>query len=116
MLSDRIPHHPVETTRQTFEQLGLSAAILSAIREVGFEHPTPIQASVIPPALEGRELDAPCYAAASPQVTCRSRAEGDVPALSAGSCWPMARPACKDGSARLDRSFGRPVDVLRLSR
>ncbi|MBK5260247.1 MAG: DEAD/DEAH box helicase [Thermoanaerobaculia bacterium] len=56
MLSDRIPHHPVETTRQTFEQLGLSAAILSAIREVGFEHPTPIQASVIPPALEGRDL------------------------------------------------------------
>ncbi len=56
MLSDRIPHHPVATTRQTFEQLGLSAAILSAIREVGFEHPTPIQASVIPPALEGRDL------------------------------------------------------------
>ena len=56
MQSDRIPHHPVETTQQTFAQLGLSEATLSAIREVGFEHPTPIQASVIPSALEGRDL------------------------------------------------------------
>jgi ATP-dependent RNA helicase RhlE len=51
-----IPQHPVETTNQKFTSLGLSAPILHAIREVGFEHPTPIQAKVIPVALSGRDL------------------------------------------------------------
>src|SRR5688572_33123300 len=56
MQSDAIPHHPVATTQQTFDQLGLSEPILASIRDVGFEHPTPIQAAVIPPALQGRDL------------------------------------------------------------
>ncbi|HUP45765.1 MAG TPA: DEAD/DEAH box helicase [Thermoanaerobaculia bacterium] len=56
MQDERIPHHPVSTTDLGFTQLGLSAPILEAIRSVGFEHPTPIQAAVIPPALEGRDL------------------------------------------------------------
>jgi len=51
-----IPHHPVETTDQTFAALGLSDAVLEAVRHVGFEHPTPIQAAVIPAALTGRDL------------------------------------------------------------
>ncbi|HEY6843087.1 MAG TPA: DEAD/DEAH box helicase, partial [Thermoanaerobaculia bacterium] len=36
--------------------LGLSAPILQSIRDVGFEHPTPIQAAVIPPALQGNDI------------------------------------------------------------
>ena len=56
MTTDQIPHHPVPTTGKTFQELGLSAPILEAIRSVGFEHPTPIQAAVIPLALEGRDI------------------------------------------------------------
>jgi ATP-dependent RNA helicase RhlE len=56
MNDDRVPHHPVPTTVDTFDQLGLSAAILRSIREVGFEHPTPIQSAVIPAALHGRDI------------------------------------------------------------
>jgi ATP-dependent RNA helicase RhlE len=51
-----IPQHPVETTKIKFESLGLSAPILQSIRRIGFEHPTPIQAKVIPVALSGRDL------------------------------------------------------------
>ena len=56
MIDDRIPHHPVPTTVEPFDALGLSEPILNLIREVGFEHPTPIQAAVIPPALRGRDI------------------------------------------------------------
>ena len=56
MFDDRLPHHPVPTTEDTFDQLGLSAPIRQAIRDVGFEHPTPIQAAVIPAALLGRDV------------------------------------------------------------
>ncbi|HYU30607.1 MAG TPA: DEAD/DEAH box helicase [Thermoanaerobaculia bacterium] len=51
-----IPQHPVETTQIEFESLGLSAPILQSIGRIGFEHPTPIQAKVIPVALSGRDL------------------------------------------------------------
>jgi ATP-dependent RNA helicase RhlE len=56
MLDDRLPHHPVPTTQQSFKDLGLSPEILDSIKAVGFEHPTPIQAAVIPAALEKRDL------------------------------------------------------------
>jgi ATP-dependent RNA helicase RhlE len=56
MESDRIPHHPVPTTDESFDQLGLAPEILASVRRVGFEHPTPIQAAVIPQALAGRDL------------------------------------------------------------
>jgi ATP-dependent RNA helicase RhlE len=51
-----IPQHPVETTSGSFRSLGLSDPILASIRRIGFEHPTPIQAGVIPVALTGRDL------------------------------------------------------------
>lgn len=51
-----IPQHPVETTDISFESLGLSQSILRCIRLVGFEHPTPIQAAVIPASLTGQDL------------------------------------------------------------
>ena len=43
-----IPQHPVETTDQPFTGLGLSEPILATVAGLGFEHPTPVQAQVIP--------------------------------------------------------------------
>jgi len=40
----------------TFDQLALSAPVLKAISEVGYEAPSPIQAESIPPLLDGRDL------------------------------------------------------------
>ncbi len=40
----------------TFEQLGLNANLLKALKAVGYEQPSPIQAEAIPPLLEGRDL------------------------------------------------------------
>jgi superfamily II DNA/RNA helicase len=51
-----IPQHPVATTDKSFEDLGLSPEILSSLKRIGFEHPTPIQARVIPVALTGRDV------------------------------------------------------------
>lgn len=53
---DGLPDHPVPTTSKAFDQLGLSEPILQSIRDVGFEHPTPIQAAVIPAALSGKDI------------------------------------------------------------
>jgi len=39
-----------------FETLGLAAPVLAAVREVGYETPSPIQRAAIPPLLEGRDL------------------------------------------------------------
>ncbi len=39
-----------------FSDLALSAPILQAVEEVGYETPSPIQAESIPPLLEGRDL------------------------------------------------------------
>jgi ATP-dependent RNA helicase DeaD len=39
-----------------FDELGLSTSILAAIRDVGYEAPTRVQAKAIPPLLAGRDL------------------------------------------------------------
>ncbi len=41
---------------QNFDTLGLSPALLRAVRELGFTTPTPVQAAAIPPALAGRDV------------------------------------------------------------
>ncbi len=51
-----IPQHPVQTIDKPFESLGLSPSILRIVKRIGFEHPTPIQAEVIPVALSGRDV------------------------------------------------------------
>jgi ATP-dependent RNA helicase RhlE len=51
-----IPQHPVETVGGGFAELGLSASLVERLTEIGFLHPTPIQAAVIPPALAGRDV------------------------------------------------------------
>ena len=39
-----------------FTTLKLNPALVTAVRELGFARPTPIQAEAIPPALDGRDL------------------------------------------------------------
>ena len=51
-----IPQHPVDTVDTTFTSLGLSAEVVATIEKIGFVHPTPIQAAVIPTALTGRDV------------------------------------------------------------
>ncbi|WP_053980324.1 DEAD/DEAH box helicase [Marinagarivorans algicola] len=41
---------------QTFEQLGLNSFILSAIKKIGYETPSPIQEQAIPVVLKGRDI------------------------------------------------------------
>ncbi|MEJ2688207.1 MAG: DEAD/DEAH box helicase [Gammaproteobacteria bacterium] len=43
-------------TASRFSELGLSAPVLQAVDEVGYEAPSPIQAQCIPPLLQGRDL------------------------------------------------------------
>ncbi len=40
----------------TFSQLGLAQPVLTALTDLGFEQPTPIQAAAIPALMEGRDL------------------------------------------------------------
>ena len=56
MINAAIPQHPVPTTDQTFNNLGLSPEILATVQQIGFEHPTPIQAAIIPAALAGGDV------------------------------------------------------------
>jgi ATP-dependent RNA helicase RhlE len=44
------------STVKSFAELQLSARALQALDRAGFEHPTPIQAGAIPPALQGRDV------------------------------------------------------------
>ncbi|MEN8128896.1 MAG: DEAD/DEAH box helicase [Pseudomonadota bacterium] len=45
-----------DPSNQSFESLRLSASVLSAVKALGYEAPTPIQAECIPHLLEGRDL------------------------------------------------------------
>jgi ATP-dependent RNA helicase RhlE len=56
VLTAAIPQHPVKTTDKSFSALGLAEAIVQSVTRVGFENPTPIQAAVIPLALEGKDV------------------------------------------------------------
>ena len=56
MLTRGIPQDTVTTTDKSFTKLGLGGPILDALAEIGFAHPTPIQAEVIPLALAGRDV------------------------------------------------------------
>ncbi len=48
---------PAEATEAvTFADLGLSDAVLSAVADMGYENPTPVQAAAIPEALAGRDV------------------------------------------------------------
>jgi len=51
-----LPEHPVPESDSDFDELGLAPEIRTAVDEMGWTHPTPIQVEVIPPALEGRDI------------------------------------------------------------
>jgi ATP-dependent RNA helicase RhlE len=54
--SSVVPLAPICSLAERFDQLDLPPEILRAVREVGYERPTPIQARAIPVALAGRDL------------------------------------------------------------
>ncbi len=57
MYTAAIPQHPVDTIIDTtFASLGLSPEVVTTIEKIGFVHPTPIQAALIPTALTGRDV------------------------------------------------------------
>jgi ATP-dependent RNA helicase DeaD len=45
----------MEYSTRSFDELGLSEKTLAGVRKCGFEHPSPIQAALIPVALTGRD-------------------------------------------------------------
>ncbi|MDZ4694988.1 MAG: DEAD/DEAH box helicase [Deltaproteobacteria bacterium] len=73
----------------TFEQLGLSAPILRAIQETGYETPTPIQRDAIPPILEGRDI-----------VGCAQTGTGKTAAFSLPLLQHVDRTAGRDPQIR----------------
>ena len=48
--------HKAPETPAGFDGLGLADAVLAAVREVGYESPSPIQRAAIPPLLEGKDV------------------------------------------------------------
>jgi ATP-dependent RNA helicase DeaD len=50
-MSDESPNPEI-----SFADLGLGDAVLKALKDVGYETPSPIQAATIPPLLEGRDV------------------------------------------------------------
>ena len=51
-----MPHPPQQDAPLGFDDLGLAEAVLAAVRDVGYESPSPIQRAAIPPLLEGRDV------------------------------------------------------------
>ncbi|HSM14162.1 MAG TPA: DEAD/DEAH box helicase [Thermoanaerobaculia bacterium] len=51
-----LPQHPVPESDRDFDELGLVPELRTAVAEMGWTHPTPIQAAVIPAALEGHDV------------------------------------------------------------
>lgn len=47
---------------ETFQELGLPQYLLNAIKELGFERPTPVQERIIPTLLENKETNIVCLA------------------------------------------------------
>ena len=51
-----LPQHPVPETDSSFDDLGLVPELRTAVAEMGWEHPTPIQAAIIPAATAGHDV------------------------------------------------------------
>lgn len=56
MTTDSAPDEAPATPTLTFADLGLDDAVLRAVRDVGYETPSAIQAATIPPLLDGRDV------------------------------------------------------------
>ena len=55
MTQDENTTPDVDTT-PSFEELGITGPVLAAIRDLGYETPSPIQVATIPPLLAGRDV------------------------------------------------------------
>lgn len=55
MFSGAVPQDPTATD-VSFSDLGLSEPVVRSLDSIGFKHPTPIQAQVIPKALAGQDV------------------------------------------------------------
>jgi ATP-dependent RNA helicase DeaD len=55
-ISDHSDEPATEEPSATFAELGLDARLLRAVKEVGYESPSPIQAATIPVLLSGRDV------------------------------------------------------------
>ncbi len=51
-----LPQHPVPETDRSFDDLQLTPELRLAVDELGWTHPTPIQAAIIPTALAGSDV------------------------------------------------------------
>ncbi len=51
-----LPQHPVPETSRSFDDLGMTAELRLAVEELGWVHPTPIQAAVIAEAVAGLDI------------------------------------------------------------
>ena len=58
----------------TFKELNLSAPLLRAVQEAGYETPSPIQAAAIPPVLSGRDLMAAPRPVPARRLLCAAHA------------------------------------------
>ena len=96
------------TPRPSFDGLGLSEAVLAAVRAVGYESPSPIQQAAIPPLLAGPRRARP--------GADRHRQDGRVRAAAAVPHRPEARRAAvarADADARARDSSRRGHADLR---
>ena len=55
-MSTDMPENQAETNEVLFADLGIDGRILSALTDIGYEKPSPIQAATIPLLLEGRDV------------------------------------------------------------
>ena len=100
------------TTTVTFDDLGLSPAVLGALADVGYESPSPIQAATIPVLLAGRDM------LGQAQTGTGKTAAFALPMLTRIECGAARRSAscwCRPASSR-SRSPRRSSATRRRSR
>ena len=89
----------------TFNDLKLSAPLLKAVSEAGYEPPSPIQASAIPPVLEGRDL-----------MGCAQTGTGKTAAFALPMLDRLSAAAPrKKGAARFFEILGRDFSTIWLA-
>ena len=100
-----------------FTELGLSQELLHAIKESGYEEPTPIQKMAIPPILAGRDL------VGSAQTGTGKTAAFALPSLHRlkehGSCRALALAPTRELAIQIEENFckyGKQMMVPRMQR
>jgi ATP-dependent RNA helicase RhlE len=104
------------TSTEPFSALGLVPPLLRAVREAGYETPTPIQRDAIPPALAGRDLlgcaqtgTGKTAAFALPILQSLDARAGDEPRLRALVLTPTRELAAQIGESF--RAYGRHLEL-----